>query len=73
MYTVITTSFDTELALAVGQLNESDPNVGDFVESSMDFELMMGLLSAKQEVLLYETGTVTVDLSNGAVIWTSYV
>ena len=47
--------------------------MGDFVESSMDFELMMGLLSAKQEVLLYETGTVTVDLSNGAVIWTSYV
>ena len=66
-------SSDTESTLVIGQLNESDPNVGDFVESSMDFELMMGLLSAKQEVLLYETGTVTVDLSNGAVIWTSYV
>ena len=68
MCTAITTSSDTELAPAVGQLNESDPTVGDFVESSIDFELMMGLLSARQEVLLYETGTVTVDLSNGAVI-----
>ena len=31
----------------------------DLRESSLDLELMMGLLDSKQEVFLYETGTGT--------------
>ena len=58
-----------QLIPVTGQLNESDPILDDFVESSLDLELMMGLLDSKQEVLLYETGTVNKDPFSGTVIF----
>ncbi|TBU33346.1 subtilisin-like protein [Dichomitus squalens] len=53
------------ISIAGGQLNESDPNLDDFVESSLDLELMMGLLGRKQEVFLYEVGTMNLDPLSG--------
>ncbi|EJF64895.1 subtilisin-like protein [Dichomitus squalens LYAD-421 SS1] len=62
------------ISIAGGQLNESDPNLDDFVESSLDLELMMGLLGRKQEVFLYEAGTMEQDPLSDELLgaWDAY-
>ncbi|KAI1796878.1 subtilisin-like protein [Ganoderma leucocontextum] len=45
------------ISIAEGHFNRSDTNGDDYVEASLDLELMMGLLGHKQEVLLYQTDT----------------
>ncbi|KAI0787619.1 subtilisin-like protein [Fomes fomentarius] len=44
----------TLISIAGGHLNESEMNLTHLGESTMDFQLVMGLLSRKQEVLLYQ-------------------
>ncbi|KAM5532597.1 hypothetical protein V8D89_013723 [Ganoderma adspersum] len=48
-------------SIAGGKLNQSDTDIEDFVEATLDLELMMGLLGHEQEVLLYQTGTSILD------------
>ena len=55
-----------------GRLNESDTDSNDFAETSLDLELMMGLLGPKQEVLLYQTDTSIFNPIIGNVALRSY-